>query len=107
VTILQGRRPEGNGAEPVWSFFPRFRFFQGNVAVRTGDLKKTHRISRETEPLVRRWIPRREEVMIQCEPQACDYLRVSVPQGDRTGDGQDKYTNHPIYGLFVLKYKKY
>lgn len=44
--------------------------------------------------------------MIQCEPQACDYLRVAVPQGDRTGDGQDKYTIHPIYGIFVFKYKK-
>ncbi len=70
----------------------RFRFLNADIALRTDDLKKAHRISERIETAVRQEIPHVERVMIHYAPDRTDVQRIAFPTGE---DGE---TIYPHFG---------
>jgi len=81
----------------------RYRFLRVEIAVRTKDLDKAHRVSERIEAAIRREIPHVESINIHYEPQAARQWRLAVPLTDRTGRISSRFGESPFFALLTLR----
>lgn len=81
----------------------RFRFLEASVILRTGDLKKAHRISEDLEQSIREKIPHVERIMIHYEPQPHSHIRLAVPLSDPAGVISRHFGESPFFAILTFR----
>lgn len=81
----------------------RFRFLQAAVEMRTNDLQKAHRISRQIEQNIRKQIPHVERVLIHYEPASREVLRAAAPLSDPDGRIGAHFGEFPYFAVIQVR----
>jgi predicted Fe-Mo cluster-binding NifX family protein len=81
----------------------RYRFIEGDVALRVDDLERAHAISRRIERAIREQVPHVERVLLHYEPQPRTHLRFAVPLADKEGRISEHFGEAPYFALVTVR----
>jgi cation diffusion facilitator family transporter len=85
----------------------RFRFLQATITVRTDDLEKAHKTSKNIDENIRSRVPNVERVVIHYEPQAREYRRIALALSDSRGKLSSHFGESPYFALVLLRLRDY
>jgi cation diffusion facilitator family transporter len=80
----------------------RFRFVEGEVALRIRDLDKAESTTRQIEAQIRQAVPHLERGLIHAEPMERTHLRYAVPLADPGGTLSDHFGEAPYFALVLV-----
>jgi len=81
----------------------RYRFLEGEVALRVDNLEKAHTASLRLEKAIRAHVPHVERVRIRYEPQIRTHLRYAVPLADVAGTVSQHFGEAPYFALVTVR----
>jgi cation diffusion facilitator family transporter len=81
----------------------RYRFLEGEVALRVDNLEKAHTSSLRLEKAIRADVPHVERVRIRYEPQIRTHLRYAVPLADMAGTVSQHFGEAPYFALVTVR----
>jgi predicted Fe-Mo cluster-binding NifX family protein len=81
----------------------RYRFLEGEVALRVDSLDKAHAASLRLEKAIRAHVPHVERVRIRYEPQIRTHLRYAVPLADVAGTVSQHFGEAPYFALVTVR----
>ena len=83
----------------------RFRFIQASITLKTENLEKANRVSKEIETKIRDQVGRLEKVMIHYEPQKRSHDRIALPLETDTGRICEHFGEAPYFGIVHVRRK--
>jgi predicted Fe-Mo cluster-binding NifX family protein len=81
----------------------RYRFLEGEVALRVDSLEKAHAASLRIEQAIRAHVPHVERVRIHYEPQTRTHVRYAVPLADAAGTVSQHFGEAPYFALVTVR----
>jgi len=81
----------------------RYRFIEAEIALRTHDLEKAHRITRRIETAIRQQVPHVDRVLIHYEPLERTHIRYAIPLADPHGTVSEHFGEAPYFALVTVR----
>jgi len=81
----------------------RFRFVEGEIALRTSDLQKAGAVTKRIEEQIRKSVPHVERVLLHAEPEKRTHLRYAAPLADVEGTLSQHFGEAPFFALVTVR----